>query len=84
MYRAETSKVWLSGKPLDAFVYADPQSRLDINTDASAYRPDPRNILAVGRKYTAQLVLERVLIDGKYEDLIRMINISGQLFAKIR
>lgn len=84
MYRAHSSKVWVTGKPLEAVVYADPGTRLNIYTDASAYRPDLRTTLKPGKIYDAQLVFEDVLVDGKHEDLIRMISINGQIFAKVR
>lgn len=84
MYKAETSRVWLSGKPLEAFVYKDPATQLPINTDASAYRPDPRDVLSLRKKYEAQLVFEPVLIDGKMEDMIRIITVGKHVFAKIR
>lgn len=84
MYRARSSKVWVTGKPLEALVYTDVDTKLNIYTDASAYRPDPRSFLKIDKIYPAQLVFEEVLIDSKHEELIRMVNVDGKIYAKVR
>lgn len=84
MYKAATSKVWLTGKPLEGLVYKDPETGNDMPTDASAYRPDPRDIFDGKKKYTAQLVFEEMLIDGEREDMIRMVTVGKHVFVKIR
>lgn len=83
-YTAITSQVWLTLPSKGGFIYIDPDTKLSIITDASAYRPDPRETLKVNKKYTAQLVLEEVLIDKAYERVIRTVVVNGKTYMKIR
>lgn len=84
MYRAVTTKAWVTGPPLESFAYRDPSSSLNIYTDASAYRPDPRDILKRGKMYEAQVVFEPVLVDSIYEEVVRLVTINGQAYTKVR
>jgi len=78
----KTAKVWLDES---SFTYQTPFSAHEIPTDASAYRPDPRDVLAPGRTYNATITFqEQVDALGDITFVIRRITVNDVVFAKIR
>ena len=82
--RSLLSKIWLDGNPVFSLAYIDELGK-QVYMDLTGFRPDPKDYLAKGKKYSANLLFHK---ERDYQDadqwVLRGVTLPEQKFVYIR